>query len=184
MITGDNALTACHVARNVGIADEAKEFVSLVIASEEDGVVGSNDDDHNAPASRCRWVDASGATVARFDASVSALRALFDRFEMCVTGPALVEISDLSQLAALLPFATVYARTTPDQKAVVLSAFNDAGLQTLMCGDGTNDVAALRRAHVGIALTPGHVVAKGGKRGNRAKRGVSEQQALEDAALE
>lgn len=39
----------------------------------------------------------------------------------------------------------------PYQETIVL-ALNDAGLYTLMCGDGTNDVGALKAAHVGVSI--------------------------------
>lgn len=191
MITGDNPLTACHVAHEVGIADKSKEFLTLVSArSAGDGAAaaivedGGISRDHGDSMAYGRWVDASSATVAPFDINGMALRTLSDRYEMCITGQVLVDVSERGLLRCLLPFVTVYARTTPDQKAVVVSAFNDAGFQTLMCGDGTNDVAALRRAHVGIALTPGHVMTKAAKRGAKLKRGRSEQPTLDIAAQE
>ena len=43
----------------------------------------------------------------------------------------------------------------PDTKSVIVDAFKGAGETVLMCGDGTNDMAALSTAHVGVALLTG-----------------------------
>jgi len=55
-------------------------------------------------------------------------------------------------LKDVVPMCAVFARCNPRQKEAIVAAFNLGGFTTLMCGDGTNDVGALRRAHVGISI--------------------------------
>ncbi|KAI5171532.1 manganese-transporting P-type ATPase [Nematocida sp. LUAm3] len=50
---------------------------------------------------------------------------------------------------------SVFARANPEIKEKIIATINLTGEHTLMCGDGTNDVGALKSAHVGLALLEG-----------------------------
>ena len=113
--------------------------------------------------------------------NIDALRQMIIHHEVafCISGDALVALasaslsleqrSDTKQsqidekslllcqsaqdiLQILVPLISVFARHAPHQKEAVVAAFNAGGYRTLMCGDGTNDVGALKRAHVGISI--------------------------------
>jgi cation-transporting ATPase 13A1 len=98
------------------------------------------------------------------DVTSSVLADLSAKFTLCVTGPAMSVLSVLypgtevgtrdfhDTLKHLCPFITIFARVSPTQKEQIVQALNASGLYTLMCGDGTNDVGALRAAHVGISI--------------------------------
>lgn len=64
---------------------------------------------------------------------------------------------DQASLVALVPSVTVFARVSPQQKEQVILALNRTS-HTMMVGDGTNDVGALKHAHIGVSLLTTSVV--------------------------
>ena len=68
-----------------------------------------------------------------------------------VTGAELAEMDDAT-LAARVKSATVFARTMPEQKLRIVTAFKTDGEVVAMTGDGVNDAPSLKAAHIGIAM--------------------------------
>ncbi|KAJ3008938.1 hypothetical protein HKX48_008260 [Thoreauomyces humboldtii] len=137
MITGDNALTACHVAHQVEIVTHPV----LIADVWENGKLSWRSVDETVQIE-------PKLQVAKFDSKL-------EDYDLCCTGKGLDALIGTPAFAALLPRIWVYARVSPGQKELILTELKLAGYTTLMCGDGTNDVGALKQAHVGIALLDG-----------------------------
>lgn len=131
MITGDNPLTACHVAKELKFTRHAQ------IA-----VLTQNDDSY-------LWETVNQQTRLKLtdDDAISS-------YDLCITGDGLGYLQDKHNelLYRILPHVTIFARFAPKQKEFVIVALKNLGYTTLMCGDGTNDVGALKHAHVGVAI--------------------------------
>jgi Ca2+-transporting ATPase len=78
--------------------------------------------------------------------------------EVC-TGSELEGMSD-REIIKLLPYVSVFARMTPQEKMRILKILQDEGEIVAMTGDGVNDAPALHLAHIGIAVGSGTEVAK------------------------
>ena len=93
-----------------------------------------------------------------FDPSASAWRQLGVEFDLCVSGDVFAALGAAGLLSTAVPHLRVMARMAPSQKQAALAALRLAGLPALMCGDGTNDVGALKAADVGVALVSASLV--------------------------
>ena len=56
---------------------------------------------------------------------------------------------------------TIFCRITPEQKKALVGALAERGRFTAMIGDGVNDVPALKRARLAVAMGSGSQVTKG-----------------------
>ena len=80
-----------------------------------------------------------------------------------MTGPELARLAeaDDGSFDAAVATCRVFAKLTPQQKALVIGSLRDKGGHCVgMLGDGVNDCMALRRADVGISVDSGTSVAK------------------------
>ncbi|PWI13247.1 metal-transporting ATPase [Streptomyces sp. Act143] len=68
-----------------------------------------------------------------------------------VTGAELDRMTE-AELAARIDGIGVFARVAPEHKVVIVRALTSRGHIVAMTGDGVNDAAALRAAHIGVAM--------------------------------
>lgn len=141
MITGDNPLTAVHVARQVEIVDRE----CLILDAPENDTTGE----------KLVWRSVDEKTIIPVDPTKDLDQKIIDNNDICVTGYALSKFTGQKAFAKLLRYTWVYARVSPKQKEEILIGLKEQGYTTLMCGDGTNDVGALKQAHIGVALLNG-----------------------------
>ncbi|KAF2747767.1 hypothetical protein M011DRAFT_467364 [Sporormia fimetaria CBS 119925] len=141
MITGDNPLTAVHVARQVEIVDRE----CLILDAPE----------HDESGEKLVWRSVDDKISIPVDPSKAIDAEILKTKDICVTGYALAKFQGQQGWKQLLRHSWVYARVSPRQKEDILIGLKEIGYTTLMCGDGTNDVGALKQAHIGVALLNG-----------------------------
>ncbi|KAG7928614.1 hypothetical protein KL925_000795 [Ogataea polymorpha] len=142
MITGDNPLTACHVAKEVAIV--TKDVLILDLP-----------ETHYSGDSELAWRNVDETRIIPFNPNQEFDIKFLQKNDICITGYALSKLMEHPQLEKLIRYTWVYSRVSPSQKEFILNSYKNLGYKTLMCGDGTNDVGALKQAHVGVALLNG-----------------------------
>ena len=88
-----------------------------------------------------------------------ALAAGVPGAEAALAGPDIPD--DDGALADVALGTTVFGRVTPEQKQRLVAGLTGRGRYVAMCGDGVNDVLALKEARLAIAMGNGSQMAKG-----------------------
>ncbi|XP_068620911.1 endoplasmic reticulum transmembrane helix translocase [Battus philenor] len=134
MITGDNPLTACHVAKELKFTQKSE----VLILTEE----------------TCGWVWKSINENIVLPVDDKSSKELTSKYDLCITGEGLTFLNEHYHklMLKLMPYIKVFARFAPKQKEFAVITLKSLGYVTLMCGDGTNDVGALKHADVGVAI--------------------------------
>ncbi|KPM08757.1 cation-transporting ATPase 13A1-like protein [Sarcoptes scabiei] len=138
MITGDAPLTACHVAKELHFISKKKQCLILV--------------NKNDRFERPTWTSIDN--TIHLEMIPEDEKKFFNKYEFCLSGDSLNALLDSHPkfFVKILPKVKVFARVAPKQKEFIITSLRSMGFVTLMCGDGTNDVGALKHAHVGVAL--------------------------------
>jgi cation-transporting ATPase 13A1 len=203
MLTGDALLTSLHVAKEVDICDLGRP--TLTLQAQKSVAFDANDGTNvsstapDAPHWLYRQEDAAGGCVEKivpFD--ISTISQLAKSHDLLTTEKDLLAVvektgGEKSKLWESVGYFKVFARMSPQGKASIIRSvqnspvYNDA--HVLMCGDGGNDVGALKQANVGLALLAGHANAnttdggatgKGGEGKGEAKDAKSAEDALNE----
>ena len=148
MATGDNTLTAISVAKNCNILD--KEHLVYYGEAENDQLVWklSSGDDDDLEAAK----PVSSTTMIPWQNESRP-------FGIALNGKALEYINSRREymhelLEDVIKKASVYARMSPDDKALLVSLLQEIMKTNVgMCGDGANDCAALKQSDAGISLS-------------------------------
>ena len=73
--------------------------------------------------------------------------------DLCVGGDCFEMLQQSSAVVEVIPYVKVFARVAPEQKELILTTFKTVGRITLMCGDGTNDVGALKQVSTSLSFS-------------------------------
>jgi len=149
-------------ARTIAPADVELELVLLGLV----GLIDPPRPEARAAVAECK---AAGIAVKMVTGDHAATaRAIAEQLGLgpeppTMTGQELDRL-DAASFAAACRAATVFARTSPEDKLRLVEALQAEGLVVAMTGDGVNDAPALKRADIGVAM---------GRRGTEAAKEAS-----------
>ncbi|KAG6616826.1 cation-transporting ATPase [Phytophthora cinnamomi] len=140
MITGDNAMTGCFIARASGMVEDSKMVLGDMVADEKVG-------------SMFVWKDVDSQQVFSFDDIRDMVESVDTNVELAVTGKAFDFLVKMGDIQKILLKTCIFSRMTPQGKVDCVMLHMGTGSVTGMCGGSGNGCGDLRIAHVGVALS-------------------------------
>ncbi|XP_041480134.1 probable cation-transporting ATPase 13A3 [Lytechinus variegatus] len=167
MVTGDNKLTAIHVARACGMIGQSQQVVE-VEATPPEGDQGPliswkpvqkpGDNSKTSTPMHHKMngqVEEDDVALTIEEGEEISNEVLSSTYHLALDGKTFAVL--MEHVPHLVPKiaakGTVFARMSPDQKAQLVEALQALEYYVGMCGDGANDCGALKTAHAGVSLS-------------------------------
>jgi manganese-transporting P-type ATPase len=144
MLTGDALLTSLHVAKQVGICSLNKPNLVLSCSSK----ITNSEESFSAFS----WEHADHFQQSRIDFKLETIPSLYEKYNLLTTEEVFLAVCNVSggkhsSFWSYVRHFKVFARMSPQGKANMIKAIQDSDtdFHVFMCGDGGNDVGALKQ---------------------------------------
>ena len=138
MVTGDNILTSIAVSFECGILNKSEKVIIGELSKEN-----------------VMWREVNNSTSYESIPISKLVENNKDSFQVAMTGDVFdwLVLNRPTLLDSILVKGRVFARMSPENKALLVDYFEQMEYIACFCGDGANDCGALKRASVGISLS-------------------------------
>ncbi|XP_038075285.1 probable cation-transporting ATPase 13A3 isoform X2 [Patiria miniata] len=164
MVTGDNKLTAIHMAKKCGMIGPTEAVIEVEatppVGEQQPTVKWTPVEAHshhanNSTKKNCRRENGQIPDEVQLTFSGAETAIDINSYHFAMDGKTFaIMVEHFPELMPKIAArGTVFARMSPDQKAQLIEAIQDLDLHVGMCGDGANDCGALKTAHTGISLS-------------------------------
>jgi cation-transporting ATPase E len=176
VISGDSAVSVGAIARQLGIGGADHPVDARTLPTEEEeadqaghrGAAGDRDAagdrgaagdrhavGHRAAGARDGDAGAADGDAGATDGDAGATDGAATARDGAADGGDQLPGPELAAVADALEGNSVFGRVTPRQKQIFVTALQSRGHTVAMTGDGINDVLALTRADLGVAMGSG-----------------------------
>uniref|UniRef100_A0A7S1BRA1 P-type ATPase A domain-containing protein n=1 Tax=Corethron hystrix TaxID=216773 RepID=A0A7S1BRA1_9STRA len=159
MVTGDALLTAAHVAKETCICEPDEDMLTpgdlqklLLSKKSEKKIILILEKDESGGMFWQSYDDESRIA----DLVVTDVPNLYEKYDLAITGKNLAAAVEFDEnIKKVLWYFKIFARMSPVDKELVINCLHSQNHLSMMCGDGANDVGALKSSDVGVALLSG-----------------------------
>ena len=138
IITGESLLTSIKIINQINLGYSNK-FLSLKIEDK-----------------KLLWKVIDSNQIIKESKSIEDIKLLSEEYFLCITSEEYKKLNtitlNIKNIYVILEYIKLFCRMSENNKLEIISNLKLCGRNPLMCGDGTNDLGALKISNVGVTL--------------------------------